>query len=115
MMPSFDGAAIEAAKAGMTVAPCVYCTNWTWIESTHTGRVFCTRKTCEHAEGLARAAENPRPTYCVMGRMGVDLGTFAIDEFVHSVGWSVADVERIRVLGWLEILKIGDITIMRVT
>lgn len=65
MMPSFHGAAIDAAKAGCTVKPCAHCGNWTWVAPEHelteatrkAGRVFCSRQVCEHAEGLARAAE----------------------------------------------------------
>jgi hypothetical protein len=59
-----------------------------------------------------QAVENPRPTYCVMGRMGIDLGTFAIDEFDATYA---EHIERIRALCWLEKLTIGYVTIMRVS
>jgi hypothetical protein len=113
MMPSFHGAAIDAAQAGYTVKPCAHCFAWTWVKHDRPARVFCPRRECERAEGLARAAENQRPTYCVIGRMGVDLGTFAIGEFDGS--WSVDDIEHIRALEWLERVKIGERTIMRVS
>jgi hypothetical protein len=113
MMPSFHGAAIDAANAGYTVKPCAHCTNWTWVKHDRTERVFCSRRECEHKEGVTRAAENPRPTYKVMGRMGVDLGTFAIDEFDATY----ADkLELIRALGWLEVARFDNhITVMRVS
>ena len=113
MMPSFHGSAVDAANAGYVVRPCVYCTNWTWVKHDRVERVWCTRRECEHAEGLAQAAENPRPTYHVMGRMGVDLGTFAIDEFDATF----ADkLETIRALDWLAIARFGNhITVMRVS
>lgn len=111
MMPSFHGAAIDAANAGYVVRPCTYCTAWTWVKHDRTERVFCTRRECEHKEGLVRAAENPRPTFIVRGRMGVDLGTFAIVEF--DATWSADDIERIRALGWLEWATFGDRRVMR--
>jgi hypothetical protein len=113
MIPSFHGAAIEAAKAGYIVKPCAHCTNWTWVKHARAERVWCTRRECEHKEGLARASENHRPTYVVRGRMGVDLGTFAIDEFDATY----ADkLDRIRALGWLEVARFDNhITVMRVS
>lgn len=114
MMPSFHGAAIDAANANYTVKPCAHCNGWAWVKHDRTGRIWCTRRECERAEGMMQAAENPRPTFIVRGRMGADLGTFAIVEF--DATWSADDIERIRALGWLEFAKFDNhVTVMRVS
>jgi hypothetical protein len=116
MMPSFHGSAIEAGQAGYSVKPCVYCQNWVWVAPNRKAkRVWCPRQECERAEGLACAAENPRPTYHFIGRMGADLGTFAIDEFDAS--WSTEDLEQVRSLGWLEKVRFDsrNLLVLRVT
>lgn len=65
-MPSFFGAAEDAARAGYTVQKCSHCQGWAWWPPAHelsdaarkAGRVFCPRKPCEAAEGAARAKES---------------------------------------------------------
>ena len=112
MMPSFHGSAIDAANAGYAPRPCAHCGNWTWVKHDQTERVFCSRKQCEHTEGVTRAAENPRPTY-KDSRDYWGGKEWSIDQ--ADATWSAEDVERIRALGWLEKVAIGNLTIMRVT
>ena len=115
MMPSFHGSAQDAAEAGYTVKPCAHCNGWAWVKADRdpSRRVWCTSKQCERAEGVMQASENPRPTYKAFGRMGIDLGTFAIDEFDASF----ADkIETIRSLEWLAIAQFDNhISVMRVS
>lgn len=62
MLPSFFGAAQDAANAGYKVKACAHCGNWTWwppeheltAETREAGRVLCPREACELAERKAR-------------------------------------------------------------
>lgn len=61
-MPSFVGAAHDAAASGQCVRACAHCGGWTWwpadaelTEATRAaGRAFCATKACETAERFAR-------------------------------------------------------------
>jgi hypothetical protein len=65
MMPSFHGSAVDATKAGYRVLKCDHCGGWVWwapegelTEATRkAGRVFCSTRRCEKAEGEARRKE----------------------------------------------------------
>lgn len=65
MMPSFHGAAADAANAGLRVRTCHWCGGHVWWPADHeltgetlrAGRVFCPTRKCEAREGAARDEE----------------------------------------------------------